>query len=90
MASSYLVVGGGITGLVAAYELAVRGLPVLLVECAEIRDNRIVGVTVNGRRHEVSAVISTIPPRELAGAVGASRSSPSAALPDRAPAMGNR
>jgi protoporphyrinogen oxidase len=39
------------------------------LERADTCDNRIVGVTVNGRRLDVAAVISTIPPRELAGAV---------------------
>jgi len=35
MASCYLVVGGGITGLVAAHELSSQGLPVLLVESSD-------------------------------------------------------
>lgn len=35
MTSWYVVIGGGITGLVAAHELSSRGLPVLLVECAD-------------------------------------------------------
>jgi protoporphyrinogen oxidase len=39
------------------------------LEHAEIRDDRIVGATVSGQRHDVAAVISTIPPRELAGAI---------------------
>jgi|WetSurMetagenome_2_1015567.scaffolds.fasta_scaffold187768_1 protoporphyrinogen oxidase len=49
--------------------ITARGGTILLgsrVEAIEVRDGCVATVTVNGRRHDTSAVISTIPPRQLA------------------------
>jgi protoporphyrinogen oxidase len=53
--------------------IVARGGTILLngrIEGAEIRDSRITRVTVNGRQYDVSSVIGTIPPRELARVLG--------------------
>ena len=52
MAARVLVVGGGITGLAAAYELAARGVPCRLLEATDrlgglIRTERVDGFTID-------------------------------------------
>jgi protoporphyrinogen oxidase len=62
---------GGFKTLLDALEarIVASGGTILLnsrIEAAEVRDRRVTRITVNGQRHDVAAVISTVPPAELA------------------------
>ena len=54
-AEAFIVVGAGLTGLVAAYELIRNGAPVLVLEASERAGGQIAEVDLQGRRLDIGA-----------------------------------